>query len=141
MKNVFEFRDELIADYSAFSRSFTSISAPDIAKQVERQYDAGRYWPEPLIQINANYQRKATVQQLVQQGILHKQCAEIFQVNKLENNPQPLHLYTHQIEAIAKAQSNQSYVVTTGTGSGKSLTFFIPIIDKILKSKKTDSAA
>lgn len=141
MKNVFEFRDELIADYSAFSRSFTSISAPDIAQEVGRQYDAGRYWPEPLIQINANYQRKATVQQLVEQGILYKKCAEIFQVNKLENNPQPLHLYTHQIEAIAKAQSNQSYVVTTGTGSGKSLTFFIPIIDRILKSKQIESTA
>lgn len=141
MKNVFEFRDELIADYSAFSRSFTSISASDIAQEVEHQYDAGRYWPEPLIQINANYQRNTTVQQLVEQGILHKKCSEIFQVNKLENNPQPLHLYTHQFEAIAKAQSNQSYVVTTGTGSGKSLTFFIPVIDKILQSKQLDSTA
>ncbi len=141
MKNVFDFRDELVSDHSSFSRSFTRIAASDIRQEVERQYDAGRYWPEALIQINPNYQRKTTVQQLAEQGILHKKCADIFQVGKLENNPQPLHLYTHQLQAIAKAQSGQSYVVTTGTGSGKSLSFFIPVIDKILQNKASDSAA
>ncbi|MDD5461517.1 MAG: DEAD/DEAH box helicase [Methylococcales bacterium] len=141
MKNVFDFRDELVSDYSSFSRSFTRIAAPDISKEIERQYDAGRYWPEALIQINPNYQRKTTVQQLAEQGILHKKCSDIFQVGKLEHNPQPLHLYTHQLQAIAKAQSGQSYVVTTGTGSGKSLSFFIPVIDKILQDKANDGVA
>ncbi|MDO9105700.1 MAG: DEAD/DEAH box helicase [Methylovulum sp.] len=141
MKNVFDFRDELVSDYSSFSRSFTRIAASDISKEVERQYDAGRYWPEALIQINPNYQRKTTVQQLAAQGILHKKCADIFQVGKLEQNAQPLHLYTHQLQAIAKAQSGQSYVVTTGTGSGKSLSFFIPVIDKILQEKANDGVA
>ncbi len=140
MKNVFDFRDELVSDYSSFSRSFTRIAASDIRQEVERQYNAGRYWPEALIQINPNYQRKTTVQQLSEQGLLHKKCADIFQVGKLEHNPQPLHLYTHQLQAIAKAQSGQSYVVTTGTGSGKSLSFFIPVIDKILQNKTNDSA-
>ncbi|MEI6068452.1 MAG: DEAD/DEAH box helicase [Methylococcaceae bacterium] len=141
MKNVFDFRDELVSDYSSFSRSFTRIAAPDIRQEVERQYDAGRYWPEALIQINPNYQRKTTVQALAEQGILHKKCADIFQVGKLEHNPQPLHLYTHQLQAIAKAQSGQSYVVTTGTGSGKSLSFFIPVINKILQDKASDGGA
>ena len=141
MKNVFDFRDELVSDYSSFSRSFTRIAAPDIRQEVENQYDAGRYWPEALIQINPNYQRKTTVQELAEQGILHKRCADIFQLGKMEHNPQPLHLYKHQLEAIAKAQSGQSYVVTTGTGSGKSLSFFIPVIDKILKEKTSDEIA
>lgn len=141
MKNIFDFRDELVSDYSSFSRSFTRIAAPDIRKEVECQYDAGRYWPEALIQINPNYQRKTTVQELAEQGILHKNCADIFQIGKLEHNPQPLHLYTHQLQAIAKAQSGQSYVVTTGTGSGKSLSFFIPVIDKILQEKANDGVA
>jgi Lhr-like helicase len=138
MENVFAFRDELIADYSTFSRSFSRIDAIDIREEVERQYAAGRYWPEPLIQINPNYQRKGSVQQLAADGVLHPLCAEIFQVSK-ESNPQPLHLYTHQLQAIAKAAQGQSYVVTTGTGSGKSLSFFIPIIDRILKSRDSDA--
>ena len=36
---------------------------------------------------------------------------------------------------ISKASAEESYVVTTGTGSGKSLAFFVPIIDRILREK------
>lgn len=139
MDNVFNFRNQLVEEYSLFSRSFTRIAADDIRHEIERQYDAGRYWPEPLIQINPNYRRNGTVQELVKNGVLHKACAEIFQTGKTEGNPQPLFLYTHQMEALAKGQSLQSYVVTTGTGSGKSLSFFIPMIDRILKAKEVDS--
>jgi Lhr-like helicase len=141
MDNVFQFRDQIIERYGSFSRSFVRIAAPDIQIEVERQYARGRYWPEPLVQINPNYQRQATVQQLVAQGILHSACAEIFQVGKPEGSPQHLHLYKHQMEALAKGQGRQSYVVTTGTGSGKSLSFFIPIIDRILKAKQSDDKA
>jgi superfamily II DNA/RNA helicase len=141
MNNVFGFRDQLINEYSSFSRSFSRIAAPDIRDEVERQYADGRYWPEPLVQINPNYQRKGTVQQLVVEGVLHGACADLFQVGKAEGSPQPLHLYAHQMQALAKGQGRQSYVVTTGTGSGKSLSFFIPVIDRILKAKEQDKTA
>lgn len=58
MQNVFSFRDKIIDKYSIFSRSFSKISAADILAEVERQYGLGRYWPEPLIQINPNYLQK-----------------------------------------------------------------------------------
>lgn len=138
MLNVFNFRDTLIEGYRTFSRSFVRIEVTDIRDEVERQYAEGRYWPEPLIQINPNYQRKGTVQQLAAEGLLHKVCAEIFQIGKTEGQVLPLQLYAHQMQAIAKGQNRQSYVVTTGTGSGKSLSFFIPVIDRILKAKEQD---
>jgi Lhr-like helicase len=141
MNNVFGFRDQLISEYSSFSRSFSRIAAQDLRDEVERQYADGRYWPEPLVQINPNYQRKGSVQQLVAEGILHDACANLFQVGKAEGNPQPLHLYAHQLQALAKGQAKQSYVVTTGTGSGKSLSFFIPVIDRILKAKDQEKTA
>src|SRR5690554_210642 len=141
MDNVFQFRDQLIERYGSFSRSFVRIAAPDIQAEVEHQYAQGRYWPEPLVQINPNYQRQGTVQKLVADGLLHPACADIFQVGKTEGKPSPLHLYKHQMEALAKGQERQSYVVTTGTGSGKSLSFFIPVIDRILKAKDSDGKA
>jgi hypothetical protein len=141
MDSVFQFRDQLIERYGSFSRSFARIAAPDIREEVERQYAQGRYWPEPLVQINPNYQRQSTAQQLTEQGILHPACAALFQIGKTEGSPQPLYLYKHQLEALAKGQARQSYVVTTGTGSGKSLSFFIPIIDRILKARESDAKA
>lgn len=138
MQDVFDFRDRLIDEYAAFSRSFSRIAAPDIAQHIEAEYARGRYWPEPLLQINPNYKRSGSVQDLVAQGSLHPACAQLFQSGKAEGYPSDLHLYVHQMQAIAKAQNQQSYVVTTGTGSGKSLSFFIPIVDRILKAKDSD---
>ena len=53
---------------------------------------------------------------------------------RLENG-QELRLHRHQKEAIEAARTGKSYVLTTGTGSGKSLAYIIPIVDKVLKAK------
>lgn len=134
MSNIFQFRHELVDEYAAFSRSFTKISAKDIAQAVDAEYAKGRYWPEPLIQINPNYKRAQSIDQLVAEGLLHPKTAEIFRVG----NDRSLQLFQHQQEALSKARDGQSYVVTTGTGSGKSLAFFIPIFDRILREKAAD---
>jgi hypothetical protein len=52
MDDVFQFRSQLVERYSQFSRSFVEIAATDLKDEVERQYKDGRYWPEPLVQIN-----------------------------------------------------------------------------------------
>ena len=54
---------------------------------------------------------------------------------------QPLTLFRHQSQAIAKAKQHHSFVVTTGTGSGKSLVFFIPIIDAAIRARAAGEAA
>ena len=129
--NIFEFRDELIESYKAFSRSFTKILSKDIqAKVNEECNDRKRYWPEPLLQINPCYQSRKTVAEYVKEGVLHPDCAKIFSIDE-----KPITLFMHQEQAIGMAACRKSYVVTTGTGSGKSLSFFIPIIDRILREK------
>ncbi|MBS7326492.1 MAG: hypothetical protein KIG85_07755 [Thiopseudomonas sp.] len=115
MDNVFDFRNQLVEEYSTFSRSFAKISAPDIRQAVEQEYNAGRYWPQPLIQINPNYRRDASVQQLAGNGTLHPLCDEIFRTGKPEGHNGELTLFKHQLEALAKGQAKQSYVVTTPT--------------------------
>ena len=136
MSNIFEFRQEVINEYASFSRSFTRIQASDISTVVDAEYAKGRYWPEPLIQINPNYRRGKDIDQLVAEGLLQPKCAEIFRFGP----NQPLRLFQHQQEALSKAARNESYVVTTGTGSGKSLSFFVPIFDRILRAKAGDPA-
>lgn len=138
MQNVFRFRDDLVTEYGLFSRSFTKISATDISTKVEEAYQRGRYWPEPLIQINPNYQRGSTVSELVAEGLLHPGCATLFKAGQDASNKQSIRLFTHQMQATSKARQGRSYVVTTGTGSGKSLAFFLPIVNQILVAKTKD---
>jgi hypothetical protein len=59
--NAFSFRDQVVQSYERFSRSFAKIAAADISKVVNDEYGRGRYWPEPLIQINPNYKPGSTV--------------------------------------------------------------------------------
>ena len=126
--DVFSLRDFVIDEYEQFATSFTTIHAKDIREQVDAIYAQKRYWPEPLIQVNPNYKRSTTVARLADQGVLDPGCREIF----------PLDLYEHQRQAITFASAGESYVVTTGTGSGKSLCFFIPIVSAILAEKRKD---
>ena len=141
MQNVFNFRQKIIDDYSDFSRSFTKILAEDIKNHVNGEYDKQRYWPEPLIQINPNYQKAGSIAELVKEGILHPLCEQIFSFKDSRGHLEPLRLFQHQQEALSKAANSESYVVTTGTGSGKSLAFFIPIINSILNGRETDKEA
>lgn len=139
--DAFQFRDQVINDYSQFARSFTSPSADDIRAFLDGAYDEGRYWPSPLIQVNPSYVPGQTVQQLADDNVLHPECAQIFRFGKEPGRLGiPARLHKHQQDAIQRCQRNESYVLTTGTGSGKSLSYFIPIIDAILKGRRSDSA-
>lgn len=131
--NVFDLDQSIIGDYERFARSFTQIRAEDIRTQVDALYATGRFWPEPLISINPHYERDASVETLVEEGFLHPDTAKIFRVGGV-----PITLYRHQAQAVAKASKGNSFVVTTGTGSGKSLCFFIPIIDAAVRARAAD---
>ncbi|MCQ2394388.1 MAG: DEAD/DEAH box helicase [Kiritimatiellae bacterium] len=145
MKNVFTFRKELIDEYAKFSTGFVRPSAEDIRDKLDFESASGRYWKEPLIQINPNYEKDKTVADLASTGELTPTCAEIFQLfkpevlaGKLGFSKKPITLYKHQRQALSHVKNGESYVVTTGTGSGKSLSFFIPIVNRILEEKVAD---
>ena len=131
--DVFALRDSVVGEYKHFATSFTTIHAQDIREQVQAIYAEDRYWPEPLIQINPSYRQPTDVGTLVANGVLHPECADIFRAKG-----EPLSLYTHQEQAIALAAEGESFAVTTGTGSGKSLCFFIPIVNHVLDGKRTN---
>ena len=136
--DVFEFRNRLIEDYERFSRSFTQIRAEDVRDAVEVAYRGGRFWPAPLIQINPNFVSGGTIDELVEASLLDSECAKIFRIKSPEDAfGKPMVLHRHQRDAVDVARRGESYVLTTGTGSGKSLSYFIPIIDDVLRRKRT----
>lgn len=126
--DVFALRDRVIDDYESFARSFTTIRAKDLKSTIDAVYASHRYWPDPLIQINPRYKAGRHADALAATDELTTQTAKLF----------PVRLYKHQEQAIAFARARESFVVTTGTGSGKSLCFFIPIADAVLRAKATD---
>jgi hypothetical protein len=128
---AFEFDHRLIDAYARFSRSFSTIRSDDLKAEVDRQYDAGRFWPDAMLSLNPKFLQGPTVDDLVASGDLDEATGRIFRFGS-----EPLRFHRHQAQSIAKARAGQSYVVTTGTGSGKSLCFFVPVVDAIVRARK-----
>src|SRR2546425_12954065 len=134
--NIFDFRSQLIGDYASYIKSFIQIRDPQISGYVQQKLQEGVLWPEPLIQLNPLFAPGESIDELVAQGMLHRECARIFRKDKFEHDDRgrPLRLHKHQSDAIHVARSGTSYVLTTGTGSGKSLAYIIPIVDYVLRN-------
>jgi hypothetical protein len=71
----------------------------------------------------------ATVTELIEQKILHPHCADYFRYKG-----KPAHFRYHQEQALLAAHRQENYVLTTGTGSGKSMTFVVPIFNDLLNN-------
>lgn len=130
--DVFHLRDRLVRDYGDYASSFIHIRDERIYAEVQENLNQGVFWPDPLIQLNPRFDTGGTVSELVRQGLLHPECEQIFVRNKRAGG-QTLRFHRHQRDAIEVAAAGHNYVLTTGTGSGKSLAYIVPIVDHILK--------
>ncbi|MFW6721964.1 protein kinase domain-containing protein [Streptomyces sp. MAR4 CNY-716] len=138
--DVFGVHAKLIDDYRSFTEGGTVIRDERVRDFVKRDLDAKSQWPNPWLSLNPFFASSGTVAELAAQNVLHGECAKIFQAGKAENSTvcdgRPLTLHRHQRAAIDAAAAGVSYVLTTGTGSGKSLAYMVPIVDRVLRERR-----
>jgi ATP-dependent helicase YprA (DUF1998 family) len=134
--NVFDLRKDIIARYNTYVSSFFRIRDEKVKKKVDEAMEEGALWPEPLLQLNPSFAPGASLDSLIREGVLHPAAADVFKINKdkPEKTPFIIQLHKHQEEAIRIAHAQRNYVLTTGTGSGKSLSYIIPIVDYVLRN-------
>lgn len=132
--DVFKLRDQLIEAYGSYITSFIKIRDGRIQEYVRQRLDEGLLWPEPLVQLNPAFEPGGWIDELVAEGLLHPRCRQIFcRKNEADLFGQRLRLHRHQVDAIRTAKKGGNYLLTTGTGSGKSLAYIIPIVNHILQ--------
>jgi ATP-dependent helicase YprA (DUF1998 family) len=132
--SIFDLHAAVLDDYRDFVRSFFMVADERAREYVERTLvEEARLWPDFLLQVSPSYVRTDTVEELAGRGELHEETAQFFRT------PEGVvyRLYQHQVEAVGSAARRQSYVVTSGTGSGKSWTYFVPIVDQLLRQPNT----
>jgi ATP-dependent helicase YprA (DUF1998 family) len=87
----------------------------------------GNLWQHPYLEGSQPYKSSLSINDLVEQGVLHPDMATLF-------IPSSRRLYEHQEKAIrAVVEQQQNIVVATGTGSGKTECFLTPMLDMLLK--------
>ena len=129
MNNIFDLHKDILTDYKLYIDSFINIADPKIRETVTREFDSGNLYPEPLVQFNPSFESGGKVEDLVNKGILVKDFNNIFYD---ENSSWSI--YKHQTEAIEKGNEGKGFIVTSGTGSGKSLTYISTIFNHLFKN-------
>lgn len=84
----------------------------------------------PYISMSDPYKKGKSLTELAEEGIVSKE------ILKIKNFFPDRQLYLHQEEAVRKANVGKNLIVTTGTGSGKTESFLIPVINQLLKEKE-----
>ena len=125
--DVFKLRDRVVGEYRDYVESFVHIYDPRIERFVHDKLDEGELWPDAVLQLNPAYEPGPTLGELAAKGELHWGTARFF--------GEDIRLYRHQQEAIRAAARGGPVVTSTGTGSGKSLTYLVPIVDHVLKNQ------
>lgn len=138
--DVFDLRQQVIGEYADYIRSFFTIRDARIKERVDVALAEGHLWPDPLLQLSPAFEPGETIEQLIAAGDLHAEARKIF-ARKREDGSirEPLRLHRHQVEGLRAARAGDSYVLTTGTGSGKSLSYIAPIVDHALRNPKKGS--
>lgn len=134
--DAFKVHRELIDDYRRFTEGFVGATDSRIREYLERQSAEGRQWPDPWLSLNPSFASGGSVDDLVSEQTLHPDAARVFRVKKdLADTGEdfPIVFHKHQRDAIETAATRKSYVLTTGTGSGKSLAYIVPIVDRVLR--------
>ena len=85
----------------------------------------------PYLDVTDAFEKGKCIAELIEEGILPKSFSKI---NMNMTRP----LYLHQEKAIRKvATENRNLVVSTGTGSGKTESFLIPILRELATEAET----
>ena len=114
MKSVFNIHESIVNDYKSYVSSFINIKDDEIRAVVDKNIEEGTLWPDFLIHFNPSYQIAGNVNNLVDSSVLLPEMSGVFSGYEL---------FKHQVDAIRLGTSGEDFVVTSGTGSGKSLTY------------------
>jgi superfamily II DNA/RNA helicase len=122
--DIFKLQQNIVEQYKNYIESFINIDDERIREKIDEELKGGKLTPDPLIQFNPSFEQGTSMDELCN-GLLHPEMGNIFK---------GFQMYKHQIEAIKLGISGKDFIVTSGTGSGKSLTYIGTIFNQLLSN-------
>lgn len=127
-----EFIDYISTSYSFYDKGLQSQLVSELRQNIARG---------PLLEINDVFQSGCSINDLINDNILSPLFKDIEAKKTDEKHyrhklPITRKLYKHQEQAIRAIVSGNNAVISTGTGSGKTNCFLIPVLNELLREKE-----
>ena len=117
---------DITAEYSGYLSTVFSLDDPEYQNQFEQQLKNTPFAKGPYLEISDAFVLGETVNQLIASGELEKGFERL---NFRLDRP----MYKHQVDAMRLVSSGHNVVVSTGTGSGKTESFLLPIMKELVE--------
>lgn len=127
-------------EYISYILTSFHLADKDYEEQFRKALTKGDVvYKGPYLDINDSFETGKSITEMIKEGEmsplfeeLEPGLSESEKEIKLERR-----LYKHQENAIRKINRNKNLVVTTGTGSGKTECFVLPVINHLLREKES----
>ena len=134
MFNPIQAAENIKTSYIDYITTTFDMADKDYAAELRKALQQeGMVAKGPYLDIGGAFETNHTLRELMDAGKVSKLFEELEPVPEKEKElklDRPL--YLHQEKALEKAMEGKSLVVTTGTGSGKTESFLLPILQHIL---------
>lgn len=137
MLNALQAARKTAEEYRRYLRSTFPLSRPDLraefADRLEKDFQLAK---GPYLQASPPFETGMCLEELVSEGLLHSSLRRLFSASLPGDRP----LYRHQELALRKAVAQRrNLMVASGTGSGKTECFLIPILNHLLSEQLEDT--
>lgn len=137
MLNPITYTEQVVSDFLRYQLSTYAFADESLYGQMRNllNLEHSRQTPllkGPFISLSRTFRAGASYQQMVSEGVLHPHVARLL--------PYPT-AYLHQEQAYRSIHAGKTTLVATGTGSGKTESFLMPIISRCLQLRDEEAPA
>ena len=126
----------IFKNYVNYLRTTFFINDEEYMKKFEEQLHHNSYLAHgPYVDVTESFETGKCISDLISEGILSSDY------NSLNSEILPIErpLYKHQERSISLISKNKNAIITTGTGSGKTESFLLPVINYLMREKEVGS--
>ena len=122
--------------YISTAVPISSTRAPRLAAEVRKKIKgaSSQLVKGPFLESLPDFHKKGSIRDLTDSGVLAPDWRVMDHTGYSHLLDRPLH--EHQYRSIVRATSRHNLIVSTGTGSGKTECFLVPIVDRLLRDEK-----
>jgi len=137
MLNPITYTEDVVSDFLRYQLSTYAFADESLYRQMRELLNLEQTRNTPLlkgpyISLSRTFLKGASLDQLVSDGVLHPHIKQL--------SPYPS-AYLHQEQAFRSLHAGKTTLVATGTGSGKTESFLLPIISRCLQLRDEDAEA